>query len=288
MNITELIKNEINRYFDNYNINDEYNSNSDSNILCEDTPTLSYNDGKSICYKKHKDPNKQYFNKIIYLDDKYNKDEEYINKIKSYDYTFHHIPNIKAKRDCLYICAPNQSGKSTYVSNYLEYFKKIYNEKNKNMKPIYLFSKLKEDPILDKYDPIRININKFRLDNETLEKMANSIAIFDDVDQIHDKKIRTKIYNTIDEILCNGAHFNIHIIITNHLCSDYKNTRVILNECSSITVFCKSGSRHQIRYTLKNYFGLSKDQIDKICKLRSRWVTIFKHYPQCVLYSRGI
>ncbi len=291
MNIDDIVKNEMDKYLNSYKNNkiyENYYSTTDDEYAEIEKPSISFIDGKSICFRKHKNPKKQDLNRIIYISDKYNPEERYIDKIKSYKYEFYQIPNYKAKRDCLYICAPNQSGKSTYVAKYLEYFKKIYSEKNKNFKPIYLFSKLKDDPILDKFNPIRVDMKRFKSNEETLNKMSNSIVIFDDVDQIHDKEISKKIYNTINEILCNGAHFNIHVIITNHLCSDYKNTRVILNEISSITVFCKSGSRHQIEYTLKNYFGLSKQQINKICLLPSRWVTIFKHYPQCVLYSRGL
>ena len=286
MNLNNILENEISRYLKNL----DYSSTSSDEDEYRDneTPTISFKDGRSVCFRKHKKSNKQYLNKIIYINDKTNKNEKYIDKIESFKYDFFQIPDYKAKRECLYICGPNQSGKSTYISNYLKYFKKIYSEKNKNFKPIYLFSKLNEDPILDIYDPIRVDIEKFKLNNNTLEKMRDSIVIFDDVDQIHNKTISKKIYDSINEILCNGAHYNIHIIVSNHLCSDYKNTRIILNECSSITVFCKSGSKHQIEYTLKNYLGLSKFQINKVFSLPSRWVTNFKHYPQCVLYSRGI
>lgn len=259
----------------------------DENIYCE-TPSLSFINGKSICFRKHKDLLQQKLNNIIYMNDKTNANEGFISDINSFKYEYFHIPNYKAKRDCLYICAPNQAGKSTYVSKYLKYFTKIYSKENGNYKPIFLFSKLDTDPILDIFEPIRVDMNNFILKKNTLETLRNSIVIFDDVDQIHDKNISKKIYDTINEILCNGAHFDIHVIVTNHLCSDYRNTRIILNECSSITMFPKSGSSHQIEYTLKNYFGLSKCQIDKICSLRSRWVTIFKHYPQCVLYSHGV
>ncbi len=133
-----------------------------------------------------------------------------------------------------------------------------------------------------------MDIERFKLDNDTMEKMRDSMVIFDDVDQIHETKTRKKIYNCINEILCNGRHFDIDLIVTNHHLSDYRNTRTILNESNSITIFPRSGCSHQIEHVLKNYVGLSKDQIEKIKNLPSRWVTIFKRFPLCVLYSSGV
>jgi hypothetical protein len=229
---------------------------------------------------------------VAYGDNK--DDKEYIcvadksddnRKIKSYmnvNRDFKQIPVEVNKRDCLYICAPNQSGKTTYVARYLELYKKRFPNKT-----IYLFSKLDEDPILDKFEPIRVNINKLKLRNNTLDFLKNSLVIFDDVDQILEKENVKKIQKLINEILCNGAHYNIGIIVTNHLLSDYKNTRCILNECSSITVFPKSGCAHHLEYLLKNYIGFDRNQINRLKDIDSRWVTIFKNYPQIVLYENG-
>ena len=55
----------------------------------------------------------------------------------------------------------------------------------------------------------------------------------------------------------------------------------------SLTVFPKSGSSQQIRYCLKQYYGLNNKQINAILSLPSRWITIYKNYPMCVLYEKG-
>jgi hypothetical protein len=60
-----------------------------------------------------------------------------------------------------------------------------------------------------------------------------------------------------------------------------------MNEMQSMTVFPKSGSAQQIKYALKTYFGLDKNQIENIINLPSRWVTIFKGFPQTVMYENG-
>lgn len=244
-------------------------------------PSLSYENGRSICLQKHLKPHKQYLNKIIYLNENAEESDK-IYEIHSNNYRFEHLPDI-GSRDCLYICGASGSGKTTYISKYLNNYKKIF----KNPK-IYLFSKLSSDETLDQYKPIRVDLNKFKYDDDTLKRLHDSLLIFDDIDSIGDKKIKDKIYNFINEVLYNGRHHNISIIITNHLCTDYKKTRPILNECKSVTFFCKSGANRQINYLLKSYLGLDKNDIERIMKLRSRWVTVFKCYPMTVLCEKGI
>ena len=41
-------------------------------------------------------------------------------------------------------------------------------------------------------------------------------------------------------------------------------------------------------YLLEKYCGLDKKEIMKQKKMKSRWVTIFKHYPTIVLSERNV
>ncbi len=244
-------------------------------------PTISFKDGNSIAIQKYKKGD----NRFIFVTPKKHENEKHLSSLSaSGNSQFYHVPNINAKRDCLYICAPNQAGKTTYLGKYVSYFRKFYPKK-----PIYVFSALDNDPLLDKYKIIRITLDEGFLDeNITPSDLQNSLVIFDDIDQLRDREVRKEIYNMIDEILCTGAHSNISVAITHHLMTNYKETRCILNECTSITIFPNSGSKYQIRYTLKNYYGLDTHEIRKILNLKTRWVTIFKNYPRCVLYNKGI
>ncbi len=244
-------------------------------------PTISFKNGNSIAIQKYKNGN----NRFIFVAAETQPNEKHLSSLKADGNSeFYHVPNIKAKRDCLYICAPNQAGKTTYLSRYLSFFRKFYPDK-----PIYVFSALKNDPLLDKFKITRVTIDDEFLENPLgPQDLADSFVIFDDIDQLRNREVRKEIYNMIEEILCNGAHSNINIAITHHLMTNYKETRVILNECSSITIFPNSGSEYQIRYTLQNYYGLDRKEIRKIFNLKTRWVTIFKNYPRCVLYRKGI
>jgi hypothetical protein len=60
-----------------------------------------------------------------------------------------------------------------------------------------------------------------------------------------------------------------------------------MNEMTSVTIFPKSGSAQQIRYALTTYYGLSKQQVQNILNIRSRWVTVYKSYPMTVLHEKG-
>lgn len=188
-------------------------------------------------------------------------------------------------RECLYVSAPSGGGKSTFLSNYTKEFKKIFPKRR-----VILFSKIKKDDILDKLNPKRIPLDDNELVTDPImpEELENSLVIFDDIDTLRNKKIKSAMYELVDDLLETGRHDNIYVLITSHMLTNYKKTRTILNECKSITIFPYSSTKKSIEYCLKNYFGLTKHQINKIMKLPSRWVTIFRNAPYYVIYSRGI
>lgn len=183
-----------------------------------------------------------------------------------------------------YVAGPTGSGKSTNVARYLEQLKKVFPDRD-----IFLFSDVDQDKILDKLEPLRMKLDEEFLENTPSPgTLKDSIVIFDDIDSIDDKKIREKVASLRDSLLKRGRHEDISVIVTNHLLTNYKETRTILNEVNSITFFPKSGSSHGIQYMLKTYVGLSAKQIQKIFTLPSRWITVYKHYPMYVIYEKGV
>lgn len=216
------------------------------------------------------------------------KTVDYINSKKDkeiiiYDGEIVPLP-MKDSREIIYIAGPSGSGKSTYTSNYAREYKKMF-PKNK----IFVFSRVDEDTCLDKLNPIRININD-QLINDPIEpkELANSLVIFDDTDTIPNKKLKEAINNLKADLLETGRHNSIHVAITSHLVSNYKETRCVLNEAHSIVLFPGAGSSYSIRYVLKNYGGLTNKDIDKILTLPSRWICFKRTFPQCISYSKGI
>lgn len=199
------------------------------------------------------------------------------------------LPNID-NREILYIGGPQNSGKSCYAAMYVYEFKKIFPDKD-----IFLFSFVNEDDALDKMKKIkRIVVNEELLEDpiDIKTELANSCVIFDDIESSTDSKLSKYMEMLRDDIIKNGRDQakkgrDIYCISTSHMLCDFKKTRNILNECTSITIFPKSGSTYHIKDCLKRYCGLSKKDIEKIMDLPSRWVTIYKHYPMYVIYEKG-
>jgi len=194
------------------------------------------------------------------------------------------VPDTFLDRNCLYVAGPSGSGKSTYVANFIKQYKKAY-----PFRQVVLFSRKPEDPVLDELNPMRIPINYSLVDDPIdLEELKESIVIFDDVSTISDTSIRNAVFHLIEDVLEVGRSYKITICVTNHLLTSYKKTRTILNESTHITFFPGCAGDHHIRRYLMAYQGMTKEQVKRIFRLPSRWITLFTNRPQYIMYSTGI
>lgn len=212
-------------------------------------------------------------------------------KIDIYDGIFRQMPQIvlagedKGKMIFRhYLAGPSQCGKSTYAASLIKEYKD-YNKKNR----VIIFSDTKKDAKLDKLNPIRIPLNDelIAVPIDT-DELKNSLCVFDDIDSIVNKDIRKAVCALRDQILQKGRHDNISCICTNHQITNYKDTRILLNECQTMTLFPKASGAKAVRYVLENYFGLDKTEIADVLQLPGRWVTIHKENPRWVAYNEGI
>jgi energy-coupling factor transporter ATP-binding protein EcfA2 len=192
----------------------------------------------------------------------------------------------KNQREVLYITGPSGSGKSTYVGNYLNEF---FKAKSHREHEYHVISSVKQDKVLDAFAPNRIPIdNELINDPLACEDFQDSLVVFDDTGTISNKKHLYAVNSIRDDLLEQGRHTNTTVCITSHLMSDYKNTRKVLNESTSVTFFPRGGSSYQIKQFLKTYAGMDAKMISKVMKLPSRWVTLYKRYPNYVLYEKGV
>jgi GTPase SAR1 family protein len=228
----------------------------------------------------------KYDGKIISIATADNEDQP----VKSYveipikDGKFQQVPNPDAEREILYVVGPSGSGKSTYTLNYIKQYKKKHKGAD-----VWLFSALAEDETIDKIKPKRIIIDdRLVTDPIPVEEFANQLVIFDDCDCIKNKLHRAAVYGLLNEVLEVGRHHKITCIVTNHLPTGGQDTRRIINESMTVTYFPQSGSAGQMKRLLQDYIGMDGAMLKRIRKLNTRWATIYKNYPMCVLTERLI
>jgi Cdc6-like AAA superfamily ATPase len=178
------------------------------------------------------------------------------------------------KREVFYIAGASGSGKSYIAKGIAEVYKKLFPDRE-----IYLISKLEEDSTLDKVKDLkRVNIQSFIDDYPHLEEFENCLVIFDDYDTFTGNAEKV-IHKLIDDLATMGRHTNTTMLCLSHYLTNYKKTRLLLNEATHIVVYPMATSFHALSYLLKTHIGMSKDDVRDLKKM-GRWVCVFKHYPQ--------
>jgi hypothetical protein len=194
----------------------------------------------------------------------------------------------------MYIAGPAGSGKSHMCGKIIEEYKK-----DRKDAKVLIFSDVNEDKQLDEKGVIRVKLNDDIADKPIgiNEIPVGSLCLFDDVDAIPEKHIKKSVNNLQNEILRRGRHIDgyddvgqaeISCINTAHNMTNYSETRIILNECSYICVYPRATSKHNLQYVLTKYYGLSNEEVNKICELPTRWAIICREYPSYVIYQSGV
>lgn len=193
--------------------------------------------------------------------------------------TFVPLPNVLQSRTVWYLFGASGSGKSYLSASIIRQWMKL------NKGDVFVFSKLDDDKVIDDLGP-RLH----RVDTATLvepmdisEIPDGSMVLYDDIDTETDKRVYQNLQDLLNQVLQIGRHKKISCIVTSHLASDYKRTRIVLNESHYLIVYPQSGSFYQIEYLLKKYGGLSTADIKRVKGMISRWACIYRHYPQYVL-----
>jgi len=102
-------------------------------------------------------------------------------------------------------------------------------------------------------------------------------------DSIANKPLKNKVYAYLTQFLNLGRHFNISLYVVNHTPTGTRaESKSILNECHTITFFPANWNR-QLVYLLQSYAGLDTKALQKVKNMESRWITIYRHYPQVLI-----
>jgi hypothetical protein len=183
------------------------------------------------------------------------------------------------KRDVFYIAGASGSGKSYIAKGLGEYYQKLFPDRS-----VYLISKLAEDAgTLDKMKPPakRINIQSLIDDFPNLDEFKNCMVIFDDYDTFTGPAEKI-VHKLIDDLATMGRHTNTTMLCLSHYLTNYKKTRLLLNEATHIVVYPMATSFHALNYLLKTHVGMTKDDIRDLKKM-GRWICIFKNFPQYIV-----
>jgi hypothetical protein len=216
--------------------------------------------------------------KIVHLSD--TPDEDGFSKVELKTDKFTLLPS-KTGRTIFYITAPSGSGKSFLSKEIIQEYHRMH-PKN----PIYIFSSLEDDPTLDSLKYLkRIKLTKTEFLEAELkaEDFKDSLTLFDDVDVISNKKVLKKTMDILNSILQTGRHYNVSCIYTSHASTAGHNTKIVLNEAHVIVFFPSTASGKMLKYLCDQYLGLSKQQIDKMKHMQSRWCAVFLSFPRAIV-----
>ena len=190
-------------------------------------------------------------------------------------------PPDPSKRAVYYIAGQSGSGKSWIAKGLAEMYHKLFPDRG-----VYLISKLDEDATLDALKFLkRVNIQSFIEDYPELEEFKDCMCIFDDYDTLTGDAEKV-VMKLVDDLAIMGRHTNTTMLCLSHYLSNYKKTRLILNEATHIIVYPLSTSYHQLRYLLKNYVGVDEEDLKRHRKLGSRWLCYSKGFPQVCISQR--
>ncbi len=230
------------------------------------------------------DENKKNSNVLLSVEPKKENVYNYLKELKLKEgQHFQLIPNISVARDICYITGASGSGKSYWTKLYADQYRKIHPKRE-----IYLISSLTEDYSIDKIKNLRrIKLNPEFL-NEDIQAtdFKESLVIFDDCEALTDKRMKAKVQGILNQLLTIGRHHSISVCNLTHSACNGAETKLILNESNSITIFPHGLGGRSLKYLLEMYLGLDKHQIKRLKNLNSRAVTIMKSYPMCVLSEK--
>lgn len=190
------------------------------------------------------------------------------------------------RREVWYIAGASGSGKSYVAKGLGEYYRKLFPERE-----VYLISKLEPEKggtieSMAGGAPKRIKIDSLIVDYPSLDEFKDCMVIFDDYDTFTGDAEKT-VTKLIDDLATMGRHTNTTMLCLSHYLTQYKKTRLILNEATHIVVYPQATSYHALLYLLKNYVGVDEEDIKQLRKCGSRWLCFGKNFPQYVITQQS-
>lgn len=229
--------------------------------------------------KKDKNP---LHNQFLYLNKSDDKGKTKI--VLPLDCRFELIPQQKKRgRQIWYICGPSGVGKSWLSVEIARNYQKLFPGRK-----VYLVSKLDADDTIDRIpNLIKLDHLDFKDNPPDINKLKNSLIIFDDIDSIVGEDGKA-IATFVDDIATMGRSHTeeqggISMIYISHAITSYKRTRILLLESHFKILFPLATNQHSLYYILSKYVGFSKKDIYKLKKIGGRFCCIHTYYPNYLI-----
>jgi hypothetical protein len=191
------------------------------------------------------------------------------------------LPSKHSER--VYVAGKSGAGKSTFTAQYIREYQEMFKERR-----VILFSTHDDEKAYRKLNITQVELDAEFVENPpTLDELAECLVVFDDTDNLQDKKLQAVINGVNADLLANGRKYNIHVITLAHQLMDYGRSRTLLNEANRV-VFFNGGSAYHIQRYMKVYAGLEPKQIRRILNSKSRWTCIGLTLPNYVINEHEV
>jgi hypothetical protein len=154
---------------------------------------------------------------------------------------------------------------------------------------VYLISSLGKDDTLDEVKEIkRIDLDKLVANPpKDVKTWTNALVIVDDVEGLEAAK-GAVVQRVQDMIASEGRHSGTTLIRASHLSTDYKRTRLLLQEAHALVLFPQAGAHSQYTYLLTKYGGMDKKVVANLLATPTRWLMVHHTAPRYVMTSNCI
>lgn len=193
------------------------------------------------------------------------------------------------------IGGPSGCGKSYITARYCRRYHKNFPENR-----IFTFVRQEDSSNYGNIDRFEMILDYSRKDHQedldrlmsgdiTLDEITNSLCVFDDCDNIQDKKLLAAIHKLMADVASNGRKRGITCVYITHTFKNYSQTRVISNEANKVVFFPQYlEGRAQMEKFLKDPCGLKPRAIANFIEKveDSRWAM----YPRSnyVIAEKGL
>lgn len=130
-----------------------------------------------------------------------------------------------------------------------------------------------------------------------MEDFGDSFVIFDDMDNLQDKKLLTAVHKLMNDLVTSGRKKNIYVLYISHIIANYAQTKVIANEANKTFFFPMTGT-FQIEAYLHKHAGMKKKDAEALVASLKRigaetdngkmWAMLSTGCPQFILHRKGI